>query len=550
MPPSFTNEVPRIAPLLSANGYTTILSDPGSIGSLKTVSGDGVFYMSSHGGACTVPDIDPATGNVRVNPDGTAIGRAEFGIWTSSPYNPNDPNEFRDDMRLGRVGVGIDTYDRRTGEERAHYWITWYFVNAYMNFGQNSLVWFSACHSNSGYSTSLVAQCLLKGAGLYVGWSDVVGTKACVAAGRFIFDRLLGSNTTNPKENPPQRPFDYEGTWADLRFHGLHLHPIGGSSPPATTEIKYQARAGGTDFGLLAPSIERVLISETTDQAILKGIFGSPPANERAVMIGGIEAMVDSWAEDEILCRLPRTGAGSAGDVFVMVRAHKSNVRRITEWNIPMDFEFRDPDRPILKVSGPIFVRFRADVGEYREIPHDPPERLPVRAAIATRESSADFTGTGTWADDDGECVYTWEGHETFPASGYGTLFPPFLLARFKVDPITKKGAIGLALAAFLPPFTIKSVCGGSAAEQAFVVGLGELYGEDTFPDPLERPAFPDVPIFAIERDFGPNYEIPAGVVEDLSTGVMRLEWDAVTPNFPPDPDAARAPLAVAEALP
>ena len=51
----------------------------------------------------------------------------------------------------------------------------------------------------------------------------------------------------------------------------------------------------------------------------------------------------------------------------------------------------------------------------------------------------------------------------------------------------------------------------------------------------------PDVPLNAIQVDLGADFRIPAGVVEDLTDGVMRLEWTAVVPSFPPDPTAARS---------
>lgn len=87
-----------------------------------------------------------------------------------------------------------------------------------------------------------------------------------------------------------------------------------------------------------------------------------------------------------------------------------------------------------------------------------------------------------------------------------------------------------------------------TTSDTDFGVTLGELHGGDTFPDPGEDPLRPDVPLNAIQIDMprdgmgNSTFRIPAGVIEGLVAGVMRLEWTAVNPVFPPDPQAARSP--------
>jgi hypothetical protein len=505
------------------------------------MQGDGVFYMGAHGGQCTIAERDSA-GNLRIDADGRAIGRSAFGIWTSSPFDPAIPNQYWSAIVAGQVGIGIARNSKTPPHNAARYFITSQFVRDLMKpFGADSLVCFGACHSMSAMSAAFAVELAAKNAGLVVGWSHVVDTFAIIAAYRFIFDRLLGDNSTNPKESPPQRPFDYEEVWADLKKHGLHLHP---NSNGPVTEIRYHAGPGS--FGLLAPSIQFVLINESADQAILKGIFGKPPPGERAVLIGGLEAAVVSWEKEEIVCTLPRSGTGSAGDVEVWVRGHKSNVRRITEWNIPMRFAFKDPDHPPLKVSGDVFLRFRADVGDYRSHTHEAPFQ-PIVGAVATRDSSASLMGSGSAVID--ECTVSWLGEYEFPASGFGDPFASALVARFRVDTETKKGAVGLALLALPPvplPFTIRSVCPDGSGEVKITVAFGELFGEELFPDPGNDPDRPEVPLPAVQISFDPaNYSFPGGAFEDITTGLVRLEWDPVMPNFPPDPEAARVPALI-----
>jgi hypothetical protein len=73
------------------------------------------------------------------------------------------------------------------------------------------------------------------------------------------------------------------------------------------------------------------------------------------------------------------------------------------------------------------------------------------------------------------------------------------------------------------------------------MVALGLLFGEELFPDPGDRPNQPEVPLPAIQLDLGPDFGFPGGFYEEL--GVIRLEWEATTPSFPPDPQAARVPV-------
>ena len=54
----FIDETPPISQLLASKGYS-VVRDPGTVESMRNISGDGVFYISSHGGICLVLDFDP-----------------------------------------------------------------------------------------------------------------------------------------------------------------------------------------------------------------------------------------------------------------------------------------------------------------------------------------------------------------------------------------------------------------------------------------------------------------------------------------------------------
>jgi hypothetical protein len=87
-------------------------------------------------------------------------------------------------------------------------------------------------------------------------------------------------------------------------------------------------------------------------------------------------------------------------------------------------------------------------------------------------------------------------------------------------------------------------VCPDSDDFAPFPLGFGILFGEDSFPSP--NPALPDTPLYAIQLDLDKDtYSFTSGIFEDRqpagADGIMRLEWDSVLPNFPPDPLAARS---------
>ena len=243
-------------------------------------------------------------GRFRIGPNGRPLTRREYGVWTSTraaaPFGP-----YMDDMQNGRLGLGFAGHsigpNGRTLSDR-HYWFSAAFVDTYMNFGTDSLVWVNACQSHNALSAPFVQACINAGAGLYVGWNKRVNTDECIECGTFVLDRLLGSNTTSPWENPPQRPFDYVEVWQNMAAQGL---PSG---------LVYTA---GGNFGLLAPTIAYVLINEFDDEAHLFGTFGNPASSEREVLIGGAQVTVKSWAPDKVVCDLPQTGAGSSGFAFL-----------------------------------------------------------------------------------------------------------------------------------------------------------------------------------------------------------------------------------------
>lgn len=539
LPAGFNSELPIVQAYLQANGYEVTV-DPGTVASLKAVAGDGVFYMGAHGGRCRVSQRD-GQGNLVRDANGQIITSTVFGAWTSTPVTPGTVNQFLPELNAGQLGFGtaIGTAPAATDPLAGLFYVfTDAFVQAFMNFAPDSLVWFSACHSNSALiAQPFVAACHAKRAGVYVGWNSTVTDAAVLVTDKFLFSRLLGEDpaspqtATVPKEDPAQRAFDFTPVWDDLKKKGLHLHPNGLGG---TTEIKFSA-APGTELGLLAPSIKYVLIDEFNDEAVLRGQFGKPDPAVQTVLINGQPQTILEWTEDRIRIRLERTGPNSVGEVQVLVREHRSNLRHITGWDMTFRYKWQDLAMPELKVDGPMTLRVRADIGTYRERPGEAPKEV-LRTAIPRRDSRLDLTASG--AHQDGDTTTSWSGSQAFVPKFEDTELY-ILSTMFLADTFLQNGKIGLALGAPGPTFTVTVTSPSGTYTYDFITSFGLLDGTETFPDPLEtnRPVgtYPSIDI-----SFDDNFGIVADSHDGLD-GMLRLEWDAAPAQFPPDPRAARS---------
>jgi len=542
MGPGFKDEPAIIGGVLNRRNYV-VTRQAAQIESLRSIGRPAVFYYSGHGGRCDIPRLD-AQGKMIFGPDNLPLMEASFGLSTATPYDEAADNRYRSEILAGLLSAATCVEDIRNNRYvwADRFLITSRWVRRYWSFSDDSLVWISACSSANAEAGSLMAACKAKGAGMYVGWSDWVEGPHAVAVSKFVIDRLLGTNVLAPVESPRQRPFSYTEVYDDLRRRGLHarptLDPTTSRPNGRTTQIIFSGSAGG-QFGLLAPSIQFVRVDEENDEAVLTGIFGEPAPDERAVLIGGLEASVIEWTKDKVRVRLPRTGAGSSGNVEVQVRAHRSNVRRITEWNLTLRHRFRAPETPELKVEGPVRVRFRADVGEYRESPGARPKKA-VRYAMLTRDSGATLTASGTRRE--GDCTTTWFGQSEVPPYGYEQGNPPNpgLTHMVKIDGVDRKLSLGLGLGAFPPlPWKVRVVCPSGDATNDLAPAFGLLMEIVEYGQPMDE-SLPGVVLPSLVLPLNAAWGISAGVFEG-DEGLVRLEWDAANPTSPPDPDAARS---------
>jgi hypothetical protein len=536
---SFTQEpvYDLAAPLENPGGYSIRPGKSGDmrLSALRTISGDGFLYMNTHGG--------------RAWKTKDQSGRGYYSLWSSTPVNAQTElqPEIAADLAEGlltyfQASTFAERFNPVTGKNEevieTHYGITGDFVKKYWHLASDSIVFLNACYSaytiNPQGPQDFIDACLAAGAGVYFGWNEKANSGTCYTTVRYFVDRLIGANKFM-KENPDQRAFPWELVYDDMKSKGLTHDAVTGA------DLTAFPRAGGNSV-ILDPSIKEVLVNEYDETLHLKGDFGSRSGK---VTVGGGELVVKTWAADEIVCNLPRTGPGANGDVVVEVpaeqgRTRKSNVHQLTEWSIPLHYRWVDAYGPGLNFDGTGRLRFRADVGSYREKPAAAPV-FPLRGMIPTKDSQLPLTGSGSHTD--GGCTTTLSGSGTFVSQTLGSVVSLILVSPAKVDAnVPHPGGLGLAFgaAAGALPFrlTLSGNCSGS---NPVAPTFGLLDGALDFPPSVDG-AGPTLPLPGISLTFDGQFRIPAKrYVDTRAGGQLIVEWSQdVAPTPPVTFDNAR----------
>jgi len=361
------------------SGYQAEVKDA-TIENLKSVSGDAVFYINTHGGAGQL--------HTRYGPNSI------MALWTKDLVTDERDRRYKEDLDNERMCYVFATYNTAVSE--CHYGITSSFVREYMSFGENCFIYLDACNGmnesipgNVTFRERTMAKATNQKA-TFIGWTGVTNSGDGGIASQFIFDRLLGTNFGGSisQEDPIQRPFDLAAVFADLRHDGLGVAPNGAQLTYRTTVEREL---------LLRPTIETMDIDEFTSTLTIKGLF---PWDQGHVGVDNVSVAVTSWTPYEITCIIPETGDGSVGDVVVVsAQGVESNAVPLTEYLIKLNYSADDNG---VKFVGVCELRLRADVHLRRskigETPKKPTyyDLTPVSGRIFNvKGSSAVYNLTG-----------------------------------------------------------------------------------------------------------------------------------------------------------
>jgi hypothetical protein len=383
----------------AAAGYQVEVKDA-SIANLKSVSGDAVFYIYTHGGAGQL--------HTRQGP------HSIMALWTTDLITAGTEVTYKTELDEERMCYLFATYHTEAAEP--HYGITSSFVREYMSFGENCLIYLDACNGfnetvpgNVTFRERTIAKAT-NGKATFVGWTGVTYDGTTTLASQFIFDRLLGANSGGniSQEDPNQRPFDLAPVFADMRSEGFGVAP-GGVQLTYKTTMEREV--------LLRPTIESVEVDEYTSRLMIKGLFGWDQGH---VGVNNVSVAVDSWSPYGITCIIPETGDGSVGDVVVISpQGVKSNAVPLTEYIIKLNYSSDDNG---IKFAGVADLRIRADVHRRRskigETPTKPtyPDLSPNSGFLFNvKGSSATYSLTGRHYDacNHGPCNYQYTGSPT-----------------------------------------------------------------------------------------------------------------------------------------
>jgi hypothetical protein len=397
--------------MLTAGGYTGTSADA-TLANLRGVSGDGVFYIRTHGGMASI-HRDGSTQDL-------------YALWTSSevldPLVEEQDATLVADLLTQRVVYMLFRNDRWNQafpslfERNRHYGITSKFVAHHMSFAPDSLIYVDACNSASdaGFRAAF------PGGSLFVGWDERAEIAGAARTAQFVFDRLLGANQFAP-ESPKQRPFDHQALASDPKFgpgktYGSSRAIASDGMTPIVANLGFHRLRG--DFGLLAPSLYALEADEDAGKLILHGNFGRDPGGDGQVIIsdGGETALpVTSWGAHRIEATLPASGNGSRGNVKVVVRDRASNTRQLIGWKGTMTWTMDDAGSLVMRVQMDMLLRM--DPLDVRDAPGAAPKKNPLTIGGRNPDMSASYELGGTFTTSHDGCTFTydWAGSGEIP---------------------------------------------------------------------------------------------------------------------------------------
>lgn len=483
----------------------------------------GVMYFATHGAFGLPVDDKGYVLEAAYVPDDFTFENTIFGLMTSTTFSSANEASFSDDLnnlrlvyfnKVEDLGRGMKLKKKFFPDLHWSYAITGRFVEKYMSFSENSFVFIGAC---SSFDESMINAFSSSNASVYAGWTAPVGGKNATLAPLTVFQLLLGVEGQE-EASRPYRPFEHASIWGFLQDRRLNIDS--GIRRYAVLKVT------GENKVILAPSIRWMDVFEDDEELHLEGMFGDTPGK---VTINHEEvSIVGEWSPDKIIVELPPIDSSNGyGDVIVTVNDHESNAVPLTLWEGEFTYTIVAEEMwaPGLEQRAEVEIAIRADVHEYREKPGDEPDyRDSVKFTLPEDLSGQwSFEGTGKKGScaefelsGGGDLEVEREAEGSAFYNAWGEIHPKDQEIEMHFSPIVGPDAGGT--------ITLTDTCGDSTA-----VTLPQmLVIVDMIIKPIQIKMDDQ---FVIQED-----EKTSNTVFGQDIGAMgTLEWDSITPEFPPD---------------
>jgi hypothetical protein len=424
---------------------------------LKSVSGDGVFLWTTHGGTL---DLE---GNII---QGLMTATTAFKSTVEDTY----ADEFAEGTLIYYTGplclhpIACRSYSGG-GTVYTRLAITPKFIQKYKwSFGEHSLVFVNACASATG---ALKQAFLDAGASVYLGWTKPVRVWAMCGAAMDLFSLMLGLNENgggiaDAEIQPHQRPYDWGAVMNHLHANTQAAYYLDDEEGIVELEPTLNDKVPAGFLGL-RPSMYWTSFDEgASEWHLIGGVFGThtgtaaigtgmPCDNLVACTSYGNQADrrlgspvpvgVKDWKSENVVLSVPRQGAGSSGILQVEVDGRWSNGVQLTRVSGHL--------RGVKTVGGSLTLQVDADIsfrGDFRGVRLNPVQELtylPIVSCSVAPQASGSYAASGVYTFVQGNTTtrIEWSGQGAVgplgPDNGAvvfsGTIVPATRRGRFLV---------------------------------------------------------------------------------------------------------------------
>ena len=557
--------IPRIGRIAQGLGFSMVQPDPlvgnhGTVDGLKTVSGDGVFFLTGSGGY-----METSTG--RVN-----------GICTRTPASFVGAG-YDADHDNGSLIYAVAVDDVMSGARSFHA-ITPVFIQSEAHKWSFPMESFVFLNTTGGGIDDWIVPLSDRGAGRVMGWSDAAEARTLLGVAQDFFELALATNSISPSwtdlsTEPRLRAYGLGETHSYLSRRGLIFTGTGtGANRLEIESGSFPARW----VNQLRPSIEWIGITEANEfqagEIQLQGQFGQKAGNptvkigtetqeirdgtpsnnlvpelEKVAdrpLSGTVDVYGDSsgiidWQPSLIKLSLPLPGQRQAGMIQVwlddassldLAPDRYSNVAHLTRWTIPFQIN-RTVGGSLLR-SATVEVSVRAFVSGYRLWPDQPLDQQWQFVNISNMaEGNIGWSASGSVSRTTSGITTTvsWSGTGNFNHNSATELFVLggilWINARRLNCSLEMNAGDGLLV----------STDGGDPVPSDFRVGTYDA-------DPA--PSVPPLMGGPLSLFFEENWTLKSGswILADnaeselgYDNSEIQITWPSVTPEFPPEPD-------------